>query len=312
MIAFFGTPEFAAVHLEGLLDAGFPVSLVVTRADRPRGRGRAVSATPVKTLAAARGIPVLAPPRARDGSFLAQIAQRAFDLFVVVAYGSILPASLLAQPRLGSVNLHASLLPRWRGAAPVQRAILAGDTQTGVTSMFMDEGVDTGDIILAQTTAIGERETAGELLARLAPMGRDLLVATVRLVLAGNAPRQRQDSALATHAPPLTKEDGWIRWSDGAAQIARFVRGMTPWPGARTLFRGETATILEATPAEGTAAPGTIVAGASDLLVGAGDGLVRIEALAMAGRRRVSGAEFLRGARVHAGETFAAPAPAGA
>jgi methionyl-tRNA formyltransferase len=306
MIVFFGTPEFAAAHLEGLLAAGLPVETVVTREDKPRGRGRAPAPSAVKALAARRGLEVLAPRRARDTAFVEAMRARRADLFAVVAYGSILPRELLALPRLGSVNLHASILPRWRGAAPVQRAIAAGDAVTGVTTMFMDEGVDTGDIILAEETPIGATENAGELLARLAPMGSDLLVRTVRLVLEGRAPRRPQDGALATLAPPLRKEEGWIAWREPAERIARLVRAVTPWPGARTRFRGETATLLAATPLPGAGEPGRVAAITREgIAIGTGEGLLRIDTIQMPSRRAVTGAEFARGARLAPGDTFA-------
>lgn len=310
MIAFFGTPEFAAVHLEGLLDAGFDVGVVVTRPDRARGRGRRVSPSPVKALAVARGIEVLTPRGAREAGFTERMIERGVELLVVVAYGSILPASLLEAPRLGAVNLHASLLPRWRGAAPVQRAIAAGDRLSGVTSMFMDEGVDTGDIILSRETPIGPDENAGELLARLAPLGRDTLVETVRLVLEGRAPRTAQDDECASLAPRLSKEEGWIRWEASAEEIARLVRAMTPWPGARARLREQTATLLAARAVEGRAEAGAIApAEHGGLLVGTGRGLLRIESLKMPGRRQVSGDAFARGARLRAGERFDASPP---
>lgn len=306
MIAFFGTPEFAAVHLAGLLEARLPVGVVVTRADKPRGRGREPSPSPVKALASRHGIETLTPPRARDAAFVETMRARGADLFAVVAYGSILPAALLAIPRLGSVNLHASLLPRWRGAAPVQRAIEAGDAVTGVTSMFMNEGVDTGDIIVTRETSIGETENAGELLARLAPMGRDLLVESVRLVFEARAPRRAQDDALATLAPPLRKDEGWIAWGEAAPRIARTVRAMTPWPGARTRFRGEVVTISAAAPVAAHGVAGRVVAVSHDgLIIGAGEGALRIDAIQRPGRRALTGEEFARGARLAPGDPFA-------
>jgi methionyl-tRNA formyltransferase len=315
MIAFLGTPEFAAVHLEGLLDAGLPVGLVVTRPERPRRRGHAPEPSAVAALAARRGIETLAPERPRDATFAEALARRAPDLLLVVAYGAILTRGVLAVPRLGAVNLHASLLPRWRGAAPIAWAILAGDRVTGVTTFFIDEGLDTGPMILSRETPIGADETAGELTARLAPIGRDLLVETARLVLDGRAPRRAQPAEGVTLAPRLTKEEGWIRWDRPAEEIARFVRAMTPWPGARSMFRGDAATIVQAADAGATAGaatasapPGTIVAaGSGGLLVATGSGLARIESIKMPGRRAITGEEFVRGTRPAAGEAFVRP-----
>ncbi|MFN0151125.1 MAG: methionyl-tRNA formyltransferase [bacterium] len=305
MIAFFGTPEFAAAHLTGLLDAGLRVDLVVTREDKVRGRGRELSPSPVKMLAARHGIETLTPRRARDAEFVDAMRARGADLFAVVAYGAILPPALLEIPRHGAVNLHASLLPRWRGAAPVQRAIEAGDTVTGVTTMFMNEGVDTGDIILAEQMAIDPNENAGELLARLAPVGSALLAKSARLALDGCAPRRVQEDTLATLAPPLRKSEGRIDWHEPAARIARVVRAMTPWPGARALFRGAIATIAAAAAVPGAGDAGGVAASSVDgLFVGTGDGLLRIDSIQVAGRRRLSGVEFARGARIVPGERF--------
>jgi methionyl-tRNA formyltransferase len=310
MIAFFGTPEFAAVHLAGLLDAGLPVGLVVTRPDTPRGRGRVAEPSAVRAFAAARGIETLAPARARDAAFVETLGRRAPDLFLVVAYGGILPREALAIPRLGAVNLHASLLPRWRGAAPIAWAILAGDATTGVTSFFLEEEVDAGEVILARETPIGPAETAGGLTGRLALLGRDVLVETARLVLEGRAPRRAQDARGVTLAPRLSKEDGWIPWDRTAEEIARFVRAMTPWPGARSLFREEAATIVAAEAVAGRAEPGrVVVTGKETPAIGTGSGLLRIAQIKMPGRRAVSGEEFVRGARPRADEAFRSPHP---
>ncbi len=308
MIAFFGTPEFAAVHLAGLLDAGLPVGLVVTRPDRPRVRGRVAEPSPARALAAARGIETLAPERARDAGFVETLRRRGADLFLVVAYGGILSREALAVPRLGAVNLHASLLPRWRGAAPIAWAMLAGDARTGVTSFFLVEEVDAGDVILARETPIGPAETAGDLAARLSIMGRDVLVETARLVLEGRAPRAPQDARGVTLAPRLSKEDGWIPWDRTADEIARFARAMTPWPGARGIFRGEAATLLAGEAIPGGAEPGRVVLpGKETLAIGTGAGLLRVAKIKMPGRRAVSGEEFVRGARPVDGEAFESP-----
>lgn len=313
MIAFFGTPAFAAVHLEGLLAAGLPVGLVVTRPDKPRGRGRVVEPSPVRALAAARDIETLAPERARDPGFIEDLRRRAPDLILVVAYGALLRPDVLAIPPRGAVNLHASLLPRWRGAAPIAWAILAGDAKTGVTTFFLEEGIDTGEMILARETPIGADESAGDLTARLAAMGRDVLVETARLVLEGRASRRPQGDRGVTLAPRLAKEDGWIPWERKAEEIARFVRAMTPWPGARSLFRDEPATLLAARAMAGRGEPGRVVVLEGEgVAVGTGTGLLRIERIKMAGKRDVSGEEFARGARPLPGEAFLSPPGAGA
>ncbi len=314
MIAFFGTPEFAAVHLDGLLAAGLPVGLVVTRPDRPRGRGHAPEPSRVAALAARCGIEALAPERPRDAAFAAELARRGPELLLVVAYGAILTREVLAVPRFGAVNLHASLLPRWRGAAPIASAIRAGDALTGVTTFFIDEGLDTGAMILSRETPIGPEETAGELTARLAAIGRDALVETARLVLDGRAPREPQPSAGVTLAPRLTKEDGWIEWERPAEEIARFVRAMTPWPAARTGLRGQAATLLaaqaigERSGAATPPAPGRILSIEPEgIVVATGRGILLIRRIKMPGRRAIAGDEFARGARLSIGEAFVRP-----
>ncbi len=233
-ILFMGTPEFAVPPLAALAEAGHAPALVYVQPDRPAGRGRKPAAPPVKAWALAQGLPVEQPADPNGPTGLALARQLAPDLFVVVAYGCILSPGLLAVPRLGAINLHASLLPEYRGASPVAHAILDGRAETGVTTLWMNEGIDTGDVILQRRVAIGPEETAGELTAKLSREGGALIVETVRAVERGNAPRTPQDRAAGSYARKLRKEDGAIDWTQDAEHIARHVRAMTPWPGAST------------------------------------------------------------------------------
>ncbi len=298
---FFGTPEFAVPSLEALLDAGVPVPLVVTQPDRPVGRHAAPQPSPVAALAAARGIPTEKPASLRgNADFLARIAAAGPGAIAVVAYGKIFPPELLRLPRLGCVNVHASLLPRWRGASPVQAAILAGDAETGVATMRMEEGLDTGPVYLERRVKIGARETAGELSARLAVLGGALLVETLSGLAAGTlAPRPQAGEP--TVCRPIRREDALVDWERPADEILRRLRAFAPWPGLYTFLAGERIKILEAEPGPsgGGAAPGTFELSAGDLVVAAGGGsALRLRRLQRAGRRPVTGPEFARAARL--------------
>mgnify|MGYP001359433818 CR=1 FL=1 len=264
-VVFMGTPAFAVPSLEELLQRQVRVVGVITQPDRPQGRGLEPAAPPVKAVAAEYGIPVLQPERL-DEAVVEQLRAWRPDLLVVVAYGKILPAAVLQVPRLGAINVHASLLPRHRGAAPIQWAILAGDAVTGVTTMWMDEGLDTGDIILQRSIPLDDQVTAGQLHDRLARLGAQLLGETLRLVAEGKAPRRPQDPAQATMAPKLSRDDEWIDWSRDATVVARQIRALDPRPGARTTWRGQVLKVFGAStrppaadePAAGAAAaPGS-------------------------------------------------------
>ncbi|ADU51032.1 methionyl-tRNA formyltransferase [Thermaerobacter marianensis DSM 12885] len=265
-VVFMGTPSFAVPSLEELLQRHVRVVGVVTQPDRPQGRGLAPAAPPVKALAEENGIPVLQPERL-DDAVVEQLRAWRPDLLVVVAYGKILPPAVLAVPRLGAINVHASLLPRHRGAAPIQRAILAGDRVTGVTTMWMDEGLDTGDVILQKEIPLDEEITAGQLHDRLARLGAQLLGDTLRLVAEGKAPRRPQDPAQATVAPKLAPEEEWVDWNRPAAEVARQIRALDPRPGARTTWRGQVLKVYGA-----TAAPPRQAGGAAGAGEGAGVG----------------------------------------
>lgn len=233
-IVYMGTPDFAVPSLEALHDSGHRVVAVVTQPDRPKGRGRKLTPPPVKVAAERFNIPVLQPETVRSEAFQRHMSELTPDLFVAAAFGQILPQSLLDIPKIGSINVHASLLPRHRGAAPIRWAIIEGDRETGITTMMMDAGMDTGDILLTEKTEIGPEETAAELHDRLSEMGAHTLLETLARLQDGSLTRTPQDHDQATYASMLKKTDGEIDWSQPAEQIERRIRGMTPWPGAYT------------------------------------------------------------------------------
>ncbi len=303
-----GTPEFAVPSLEALVAAGHEVLAVVTQPDRPRGRGLAPSPPPAAQAARRLGIPVLQPAHVRDPAFLPELSALASDLIAVTAFGQILPRPLLMLPPRGCVNVHASLLPKYRGAAPIQRAILAGETVTGITTMFMNERMDEGDILLAREVPMAPGETAGSLEARLARVGAELLVETIDALAAGRITRRPQDHTRATLAPRLTKEDGRIRWEEPARAVVDRVRAATPRPGAFTRDAGKVLKVWEAREAGtlATAAPGTVLrADGAGILVAAGDGrAVLLTEIQAEGKRRLPAGEFLRGARIEEGSVL--------
>ena len=306
-VVFFGSPDFAVPTLRALIDSPYRPVAVVTQPDRGAGRGRRLRRPPVAEVAAQSEIRVLQPPRLRDPEAMAEIAALAPDLQIVAAYGQLLPPAVLAAPQHGTLNMHASLLPRWRGASPVSAAIAAGDAETGATIMLVDETEDTGPILTQRATPIGERETAGELSDRLAELGAALLLETIRRWLAGEIAPQPQDNSLATRARRVRKEAGAIDWGQSAAQITRNIRAYTPWPGAFTLLDGQRVRLAAAAAEQGTGGAGEIVSVETDAIrVGAGEGIVAIERLQRAGKRELSAAEFARGAGDLLGKRFEA------
>ncbi len=297
-ILYAGSPDFAVPALQRLLGSGHSVVGVLTQPDKPAGRGRKLTACPVKAAADAAGLRVLQPQSLRDSVVQAQLKALAPDLFVVAAYGQLLPPEVLVIPRRGCVNLHASLLPRWRGAAPIQTAILAGDTMTGVCLMRMEAGLDTGPVYARAAMPIGPADTGGSLHDSLATVGADLLAANLEGLLAGTLTPEPQPAAGVTYAPRLSKADGHIDWQAPAAAIDCRIRAFNPWPVAHTTLHGELLrcwmSSLPAAPAAGkTGAPGTVLglSGAA-LRVQAGDGEVLLHTLQLAGRKPVSGREF--------------------
>lgn len=293
---FMGTPEFALATLQGLLDFGLNLRAVYTQPDRPKGRGNQLTAPPVKKLALKHGIAVHQPLKLRDPAVVEELRTTAPDLIVVVAYGQILPKSVLEIPQYGCINVHASLLPRYRGAAPINKAIIDGETETGVTTMYMDVGLDTGDMLIKRTTPIGPLETAGEVHDRLALLGREAMAETLRNLCAGTLMAEKQDEALSNYAPMLKKEDGLIDWGRSAQQIHNQVRGLDPWPGAYTHLRGEVLKVARTAPEAGSGEPGTVLAAdAAGVRIACGEGVLLVGELQLPGKKRLAAADFLRG-----------------
>lgn len=303
-VVFFGTPDFAVPCLRAILDSGrHTVAAVVTQPDKPKGRGQELQPPPVKELAVSRGIPVLQPASVRKPPFAPELASLAPDVAVVVAYGKILPPDLLAVPKHGCVNVHGSLLPRWRGAAPIQWAVIAGDRVSGVTTMQMDEGMDTGDVLLVRELPLAPDETAGSLFARLAPLGAELLLETLDGLEKGTLSRTPQDGAKATHARMLEKEDGRIDWKKTAVEVDCHVRGMSPWPGAFTVYGGGKTlkvhrvhvTRTEIGDTDDRLQEGSVFATKDAVEVECGRGRVALDEVQAEGGKRMSAVEFWRG-----------------
>ena len=277
------------------------IVVVVTQPDRPAHRGQRLTPPPIKEAALAAGLPVLQPPRLRDPGWAERLATHGADVAVVVAFGQILPKAVLDVPARGSINIHASLLPKYRGAAPIQWAIIRGETQTGITTFQMDPGMDTGDLLLSRATAIGSEETAGELAERLSRLGAEVIVETLDRLDALRA--MPQDHAAATTAPRLTKADGTIEWTRPANVIANLVRGCNPWPGAATTAPGGGLTIWRARAVAGAPhnAPGTLVPHDDALAIATGEGVLLPLQVQSENRRAMSWDDYLRGARLTAG-----------
>lgn len=309
-VVFFGTPDFAAPALGRLLESPHRVAAVVTRPDRPRGRGRRLAPPPVKEIAEANGTPVLQPERPRGDAFLAALRAMKPDVAVVAAYGSLLPDPVLAVPRLGVINVHPSLLPKYRGAAPVQRAVIAGETTTGVTIMRLVREMDAGPMLARRTRRIAPDETSADVEADLARLGADLLLEVVRDLETGAAAEEPQDHGAATFAPRLSREDGDVDWRAPAAAVHNLVRGLHPWPHARGVLDGARYVLHRTAIADHgrprPPAPGTIVEAAGDrLLVATGDGgAVAILEIQPEGRRRLAARAFLAGHRWSPGQRF--------
>ncbi len=298
-IVFMGTPEFAVPSLEALVRSGDSVVGVVTQPDRPKGRGQALAASPVKKVCQQEGLPFVQPLKMKDPAFLEALRAWQPDLIAVAAFGRILPPAILQMPPRGCINVHASLLPKHRGAGPIQWAIINGERETGITTMLMDEGMDTGAILLQERVPIQPDDTAGALSVRLAELGGRLLIETIRRLKDGTVTPRPQDHSQATLAPLLKKEDGLIDWKLPAADIANRVRGMSPWPGAYTYEKDERWVIWRATAADrpaGEAVPGTIIEANKDaLLVATGKGLLAITELQPANSRRMTMPQYLAG-----------------
>jgi methionyl-tRNA formyltransferase len=315
-IVFCGTPQFAVPTLKHLLaQPDFEIAAVITQPDRPRGRGQEVSFSPVKETALAAGIPVHQPEKVRAPEVQEFLQKLAPDVIVIIAYGQIIPGRLLPIPKVGWINLHASLLPKYRGAAPINWAIANGETKTGVTSMRIDAGMDTGEMLLQREMEIGPAETALELAARMSELGAPLMVETLRGLAAGTIVPRPQEHERASSAPMLKKEDGRIDWSRPAQDIFNRIRGFAPWPGAYTSFRAQTCQIWgepasndlgEQSPTRGeVAVPGSLLLQRNSVLVHCGSATyLRLLSVKLEGRRQVSAAEFVNGAHLLTSEHF--------
>ena len=308
-LVFCGTPAFAVPSLRQLLaDPYFRVESVVTQPDRPKGRGKKTASSPVKDAALEAGVAVYQPEKIRSESSLDYFKRLAPDVVVIIAYGQIIPASLIAIPRLGWINLHGSLLPKYRGAAPINWAIVNGEKVTGLTTMQIDAGLDTGPMLLKYETGIGPDETAPELYDELAAAGAPLVVETLKKLDVGEIAATPQDNSQASLAPPLKKEDGRIDWYLPAPKIYNRIRGLQPWPGAFTTFRGATCRLwgkqLRPVAAGGT--PGIILPTQEDglLVLCGGATVLHVEYVQLEGRNRVTDREFMNGARIEPGERF--------
>lgn len=305
-LIFAGTPEFAAQALDGLVHAGHDIALVLTQPDRPAGRGMNLTMSPVKQRALANGLMVLQPVSLKETDIQAQLAAAGAEVMIVVAYGLILPPTVLAIPPLGCLNIHASLLPRWRGAAPIQRALLAGDSETGITIMRMDQGLDTGPMLLKHPLAILAEDTAQTLHDRLAALGAQSVVAALEKMKQGVLKGERQDDAQATYAAKLTKAESRLDWRRPADELERAVRAYNPFPVAQVSFHGEVWRIWHATArTEGGGRPGVVMrADKEGVLVSCGVGSLLLQEVQKAGGKRLPLVQFLPGNPIQAGESF--------
>jgi methionyl-tRNA formyltransferase len=308
-LIFCGTPQFAVPTLEKLVAEKFPIRLVITNPDEPRGRGHKVQPTPVKEVALKHGLAIYQPAKLKSDETRTYISQYRPDAIVIVAYGHIVPQWMIDLPRHGCINLHASILPKFRGAAPVAWAIIRGETETGVTTMKIDAGMDTGDMLLERREPIRDEDTTETFSQRLSVIGADLMIETLRKLERGEVTPRPQNPELATLAPRLKKEDGRMDWTRPANELARRVRGLIPWPGAYTSFRGKHLHIwgAEAISAAGGSgfAPGTISTEGGRLAVACGEGtMLVLHEVQLEGRKRLSARDFVNGARVESGETL--------
>ena len=320
-IVFMGTPDFSVPALKALVEAGHQVIAVVTQPDKPKGRGKEVQMTPVKIQAMEYGIPVYQPAKVREASFVEVLKGLEADVYVVIAFGQILPKAVLELPKYGCINIHASLLPKYRGAAPIQWCVIDGEKETGITTMMMDVGLDTGDMLEKAVIPIEEKETGGSLHDKLSMAGGDLILSTLKKLEEGTLVRTPQTDEGTCYAKMLTKSLGDIDWNQGAVSIERLIRGLNPWPSAYTMWNGKTIKIWAAdviagreaadflsesgVPAETGTAPGTVVC--SDkrgLVVCTGGGLLSIRELQMEGKKRMDTPAFLRGYPIPAGDVF--------
>ena len=320
-IVFMGTPDFSVPALKALVEAGHQVIAVVTQPDKPKGRGKEVQMTPVKIQAMEYGIPVYQPAKVREASFVEVLKGLEADVYVVIAFGQILPKAVLELPKYGCINIHASLLPKYRGAAPIQWCVIDGERETGITTMMMDVGLDTGDMLEKAVIPIEEKETGGSLHDKLSMAGGDLILSTLKKLEEGTLVRTPQTDEGTCYAKMLTKSLGDIDWNQGAVSIERLIRGLNPWPSAYTMWNGKTIKIWSAdvitgretavllsesgVPSETGITPGTVVCSDKHgLVVCTGDGLLSIRELQMEGKKRMDTPAFLRGYPIPEGDVF--------
>lgn len=320
-IVFMGTPDFSVPALKALVEAGHQVIAMVTQPDKPRGRGKEVQMTPVKIQAMEYGIPVYQPAKVRDASFVEVLQGMEADVYVVIAFGQILPRAVLELPKYGCINIHASLLPKYRGAAPIQWCVIDGERETGITTMMMDAGLDTGDMLEKTVIPIEEKETGGSLHDKLSQAGGELILSTLAKLEQGTLVRTPQTEEGTCYARMLTKSLGDIDWNQGAVSIERLIRGLNPWPSAYTLWNGKTIKIWSADavtgreadgflaesglPAETGMVPGTVVrSDKNSLVVSTGSGLLSVRELQMEGKKRMDTPAFLRGYPIPEGDVF--------
>lgn len=301
-IIFMGTPEFACPTLRMLIERGEELAAVVTQPDRPKGRGQQTLPPPVKVLAEEHGIPVRQPVKVRAPEFIETVKEINPDLIVVVAFGQILPKALLDIPRRGCINVHASLLPRYRGAAPINWCIINGEAETGVTTMLMDVGLDTGDMLLKKGAPIGPDEDATSLHDRLSILGAETLSETLDLLAAGKLRPEKQDDSRSNYAPMLKKGDGFIEWNREPLHLKNLVRGMNPWPGAFTYLDNRMLKVYSSSIGSGSGAPGEVIgAGRTGIEVACANGSLIIEELQLEGKKRLKAGEFLAGCKIEPG-----------
>jgi methionyl-tRNA formyltransferase len=304
-LIYMGTPQFAVEPLRALVAAGHDITGVVTRTDKPAGRGRTLSAPPVKLAAQELGLAVFQPKRVRDPEFIGVLRNMDPEAIVVAAYGQILPKDILALPKFGCINIHASLLPAYRGAAPINWAVIRGEQRTGITIMQMDEGMDTGAILIQESIPIGPEDTAGALKEQLASLGAKLIITALPLLASGKLTPVAQDGTKATMAPLLKKGDGLINWDLSAREIHNRVRGLSPWPGAYSSLDKTMVKIIATGVLDGTGVPGLLYERDKNTLVaGTGSGLLRILSIQPEGKKPMTAGEFMRGHRGLAGKKF--------
>lgn len=296
-IVFAGTPEFAVPPLRALLGTSHEICGVYTQPDRPAGRGRKLTPSPVKLIAQEAGLPVFQPETLKDEAAQAELRELKPDLMVVVAYGLLLPRAVIDTPPLGCINIHASLLPRWRGAAPIQRSILAGDAETGVTIMYIEPRLDAGPMLLKKSCPIGPDDTAGDLHDRLSRMGAEALLEALPPIAAGTAQPELQDESLVTHAAKISKDDAQLDWSRPASELQRQICAFNPWPVAETVYRDQVMRVWRATviPATRLAPPGTLLIDGEHLNVVTGNGCLRLLEIQLPGGKRIAARDFING-----------------